>query len=83
MFGGADMIMVRKGSRSWENQRVGRKNVVMARDVARDHNLVIKNSDVGGTLGRKLYFDTETGEVWLKRLNRYVPNEGLKQTVNV
>lgn len=82
MFGGADMIMVRKGSRCWENQRVGRKNVVMARDVARENDLVIKSSDVGGTLGRKLYFDTGTGEVWLRRLNRYVPNEGLKQAVN-
>ena len=83
MFGGADMIMVRKGSRSWDNQRVGRKNIVMARDVAREHHLIIKSSDVGGTLGRKLYFDTETGEVCLKRLSRSVPNEGLlKQAVN-
>lgn len=83
MFGGADMIMVRKGSRSWDNQRVGRQNIVMARDVARENNLIIKKSDVGGTLGRKLYFDTESGEVWLKRLNRPVPNAGLlKQAVN-
>lgn len=83
MFGGADMIMVRKGSRSWDNQRVGRQNIIMARDVARENNLIIKKSDVGGTLGRKLYFDTESGEVWLKRLNRPVPNAGLlKQAVN-
>ena len=83
MFGGADMIQFRKGSRSWENQRVGRKNIVMARDVARQYNLNIMHSDVGGTLGRKLYFDTKNGEVWLRRLNRYVPNEGLfKQAVN-
>jgi chemotaxis receptor (MCP) glutamine deamidase CheD len=31
MFGGADMIMVRNGSNAWENQRVGRKNILKAR----------------------------------------------------
>lgn len=77
MFGGADMIMVRKDCRAWDNQRVGRKNILMAREVARYHNLKLNNVDVGGTLGRKIVFDTQTGEVWLKRLSRQVPNEGL------
>lgn len=77
MFGGADMIMVRKNSRAWENQRVGRKNILAARNVARNLNIRFSREDVGGTLGRKIYFDTESGEVWLKRLSKPVPNAGL------
>ena len=75
MFGGADMIMFRKGSHTWDNQRVGRKNILMAREVAAHYNLKLNNADVGGTLGRTIHFDTETGEVRLKRLNRAIPGD--------
>ena len=77
MFGVADMIMFRKGCSAWNNQRVGRQNILMAREVAKHHNLKLNNTDVGGTLGRKIYFDTETGDVWMKRLCRIKPDEGV------
>lgn len=70
MFGGADLLIFRKGCRSWENQRVGRKNILKAREMTHYYDLTLSGTDVGGTLGRKLYFDTETGHVWLKRLAR-------------
>lgn len=76
MFGGADMIMVRKGSKCWDNQRVGRKNILMAREIVRNLQLRVMKMDVGGTLGRQLQFDTKTGEVWMKRLSRIDRNEG-------
>lgn len=77
LFGGADMIMFRRNSRSYDNQRVGRKNILKAREIARNLNMSFTRADVGGTLGRTIYFDTETGEVWLKRLCKPVPNKGL------
>lgn len=79
MFGGADMLVVKKGSWSGENGRVGRKNILMARELVQNNNLKLKNADVGGTLGRKLFFDTETGEVLLKRLSGTKLTKGMKE----
>ena len=80
MFGGADMIMIRKGCDSWKNHRVGRQNILMARKVAHEHKLQFKSQDIGGTLGRKIYFDTNTGKVWLKRLSKSSQNDELGGT---
>ncbi|MBN2141399.1 MAG: chemotaxis protein CheD [Desulfovibrionaceae bacterium] len=47
---------------------IGDRNVRAARDFL-DHNRVrLAASDVGGRNGRKLYFLTHTGEVWVRRL---------------
>ena len=66
LFGGADMF---EGNGKGK-VRVGRMNVEMARQVLANHGLRLKNFDVGGTSGRKIVFDTKTGEVWMKRLNQ-------------
>ena len=34
-------------------------------------NLKIKSYDIGGTLGRRLFFDTSTGDVWVKKLTKH------------
>ena len=66
LFGGADMFESNgKGS-----ARVGSMNVEMARKVLEKYGLRLKSFDVGGTSGRKILFDTKTGEVWMKRLNQ-------------
>ena len=66
LFGGADMFESSgKGS-----ARVGSMNVEMARQVLAKYGLRLKSFDVGGTSGRKILFDTKTGEVWMKRLNQ-------------
>ena len=82
MFGGADMIMVKKESWTGENERVGRKNILMARELIQKNRLKLKNADVGGTLGRKLFFDTDTGEVLLKRLSGIEKNKEVKGRKN-
>ena len=77
MFGGADMILVKRDSWLADNERVGRKNILMAREVVQYNRLKVKNVDVGGTFSRKIHFDTETGEVWLKRLIQPILDDGM------
>lgn len=65
MFGGANMFSrdIARG----EILHVGSKNVSMARHKLSELQLEMKSYDVGGNQGRKLYFDTESGDVWVKR----------------
>ena len=66
LFGGADMFAPMPGSR--RSVSVGGENVEEAIRAVEAFGLRIKVSDVGGTRGRKIFFFTHTGEVWLKRL---------------
>lgn len=66
MFGGADLLS--SGGDRKTNQPVGRLNILKALNILKSHGLKVKVSDVGGTLGRKIFFYTHTGEVLLKRL---------------
>lgn len=49
---------------------VGSQNVRAALSMIRTLGLQLKKSDVGGPMGRKIYFDTGTGEVRLKRVKQ-------------
>lgn len=68
MFGGASGIAVHAGENSSYN--IGRRNIEMARKLLRFARLEIKGEDVGGSLGRKLMFNTQTGEIWVKKLRK-------------
>jgi len=68
MFGGASGIAVHAGESSSYN--IGRRNVEMARKLLRFARLEVKGEDVGGSLGRKLMFNTQTGEIWVKKLRK-------------
>jgi chemotaxis protein CheD len=66
LFGGADMP-------TWRDPRgiirtVGSGNVRMALKTIGDEGLKLVASNVGETTGRKIYFYTHTGEVFLKRV---------------
>ncbi len=65
-FGGADMFARKSGQPGALS--VGRQNILMAGKVIAAEGLGLKAQDVGGPLGRKVLFDTGTGEVLLKRL---------------
>jgi chemotaxis protein CheD len=65
MFGGADMFGVRDGSAT-----VGRQNIDKAVELMAAVGLRLVASDVGGPRGRKIFFNTSTGEVLLRRLSR-------------
>ena len=68
MFGGASGIAVRGMERS--SYDIGRRNVEMAEKLLAFARLNVTVADVGGSQGRKIMFQTQTGEVWLKRLHQ-------------
>lgn len=67
LFGGADSLSVDSGRKS--SLSVGTRNFEQARTSIEKEGLRLSGSDVGGSKGRKLFFDTHTGEVLLKRMN--------------
>jgi chemotaxis receptor (MCP) glutamine deamidase CheD len=54
---------------------VGRLNCEIAVEVLRAESLHVTASSLGGTSGLGIRFDTRTGEVLLRRLNREVSAE--------
>jgi len=68
IFGGANTLEAGYDSASLDMLDVGRKNVTTALAALAAHGLAPSSSDVLGAMGRKLFFSTATGEVWLSRL---------------
>jgi chemotaxis protein CheD len=66
VFGGADMFGARPGGMGGIS--VGKQNAEKALEIVKKEGLRVTAQDLGGTQGRKIYFNTETGEVLLKRL---------------
>ncbi len=66
VFGGADMFSMRLGGRN--SISVGRQNIEIARQTLEKAGLRVIAMDVGGAVGRKLFFNTATGDVLMKRL---------------
>ncbi|MFO1475284.1 MAG: chemotaxis protein CheD [Verrucomicrobiota bacterium] len=65
MFGGANVIAL-GGEESPEG--IGAANIATARQILASLQLRIVASDVGGSRGRKLFFNTATGDVFHKYL---------------
>jgi chemotaxis protein CheD len=68
LFGGAALMGTTRTAGAAPS--IGQQNVRAAMDTISDCGLILKVMDVGGTFGRKIIFDTATGEVLLKRLRR-------------
>jgi len=66
MFGGSSGMAVRNVENTTYD--IGRRNIAMARKLLKFARLDIQVEDVGGQRGRKLLFNTQTGEVWVKKL---------------
>jgi chemotaxis protein CheD len=67
VFGGADMF--RSGSGADGRATVGRQNVARANLILAAEGIRIAAFDVGGRQGRKIFFYTQTGDVYLRRLS--------------
>lgn len=61
VFGGANVIDV-----SQEEMMIGRKNILIAKELLREHGIKIVAQDVGGTQGRRIMMQSDTGKVLLK-----------------
>ena len=67
LFGGADVLLSAVASST--RASVGRLNLESALSVLADEGLKVVASSVGGNAGLKIYFNTGTGEVHLRRLS--------------
>ncbi len=72
LFGGAN-TMQESSSKTRDMLAVGRHNVEAALQALARYGLRPTASDVLGECGRKLYFNTATGEIWLSRLTMAAP----------
>ena len=68
VFGGAALLNFLN-----DHYRIGIKNVEIAKLFLRENKIPIVGSDVGGSEGRKILFNTDTGEIYLKRIHSTVP----------
>lgn len=68
LFGGANTMPDVPPDELRDMLDVGRRNVEAALAALARHGLRPTASDVLGGSGRKLYFNTATGEIWLSRL---------------
>ncbi len=66
VLGGADVLDHLNGAAV----SIGRQNIEAAFRIIERERLSIAVTDVGGNIGRKIYFCTHTGRVLLKRLKR-------------
>ncbi len=68
LFGGADML--KTDTVNGRDGTVGKKNIEIAMQVVERERLRITASDLGGSHGRKIFFNTRNGEILLKRLRK-------------
>ena len=66
LFGGAQVLNV--AERALHKQTVGDQNVAAAETMLASLGLVIAASDTGGLRGRKLFFCTRSGDVFVRRM---------------
>lgn len=64
IFGGACVLTALQAARS----HLGDQNIDVARKLLGDEGIRIVGSDVGGQRGRKLLFNLDDGEAWVKLL---------------
>ncbi|MBF0516480.1 MAG: chemotaxis protein CheD [Nitrospirae bacterium] len=67
LFGGGEVLSSR--ANDWKAS-VGRQNIEAALSILEDLGLRPLTSDLGGDRGRKIFFNTQTGEVLLKKLRK-------------
>ena len=65
IFGGAEVL-----SEKSSVFKIGQRNIELAYQVLNEMNISVVNSSTGGKQGRKIHFNTATGEVLQKYLGR-------------
>jgi len=65
LFGGAAVL-----DTCIKSFQVGEQNIIIAQDLLEKHKIPIVSSSVGGTEGLKLIFHTDSGDVFIKRIDK-------------
>lgn len=65
------LAMVFGGARKFirDENSIGIKNVAMAKTILKKNNIPIVAESTGGTIGRKVYFNTASGEVYMRKIH--------------
>lgn len=66
LFGGAQVLA--SGYSTATRKSVGEQNVMQAKNTLEQLGLLAAKTDVGGQMGRKLFFSMKTGDVYLRKL---------------
>ena len=61
IFGGANVLDVRQ-----EDMMIGRKNIIIAKELLKEHGIPVKAQDVGGSKGRRILVRSDTGKVLMR-----------------
>ena len=61
LFGGANVIEV-----SSEEMMIGRKNIVIAKEILKEYKIPIIAEDIAGSKGRRIMMRSDTGKIFLK-----------------
>jgi len=68
IFGGASLLG--RDGLAAEKLFPGNKNISMAKSILKEYGCKFAGEDSGGDQGRKIYFCSHTGEVYLKRIRK-------------
>lgn len=61
LFGGANINTATK-----ESMMIGKKNVLIAKEILKKHNIRITAEDTGGSTGRRILMHSDTGKVLMR-----------------
>ena len=68
IFGGASVLSSITNESGFLN--IGERNIIIAQDILHEHNIEIIAADTGENNGRFLLFNTKTGVVHIKKINK-------------
>ncbi len=61
LFGGANINIAKS-----EHMMIGKKNVIIAKEMLRQYNIKVSAEDTGGNTGRRILLRSDTGKVMLR-----------------
>ena len=65
IFGGGNVIDIKQ-----EDMMIGRKNILIAKEILREYSISISAQDVGGDRGRRILMRSDTGKIFLKYVQK-------------
>jgi len=68
VFGGSDILITPQNGSM--RKSVGKQNIEMAKKILHNERMEAKIFHVGGSFGRKIYFFTDSGEIFMKRIKK-------------
>lgn len=77
IFGGADVL--KNQNKLSNTQSVGAQNIKAALNTLEKFNLKVISYDTGGQKGRRIFFHTDTGDVYIKKSREYAEDQSINR----